>query len=132
MEDLIKITEDMEKAKSLLKMAETKERMLSSTKKEFSSQIVEGYYDVIKELITAVLCIDGYKTLSHKTLIEYLKINYKQFNGYETAFIDKLRIIRNRISYDGFFVGVDYLERNETKMKPIINKLKEIINKKLK
>lgn len=132
MEDLIKITKDKEKAKSLLKMAETKEKMLAMTKKEFSSPITEGYYDVIKELITAILCIDGYKTLSHKTLIKYLEKHYKEFTEYEISFMDKLRVIRNKISYDGFFVEPDYLERNEATIKIIMQKLKEIINKKIK
>lgn len=48
MEDLTKITKDIEKAKSLLKMAEVRGKMLSATKDEFSSPIVEGYYEIIK------------------------------------------------------------------------------------
>lgn len=82
-------------------------------------------------MITAILCIDGYKTLSHKILIKYLEENYKEFSEFEISFIDKLRVIRNKISYDGFFVESDYLKRNETRIKSIIKKLKEITNKRL-
>ena len=68
-----------------------------------------------------------YRPLEHKNLIEYIKINYKQFNNYEILFINKLRILRNRISYDGFFVEYDYILRNLKNIENIISKLKKII-----
>ena len=88
-EGIIKTAPDREKAKSILKMVETTLEMIDtidSTK--FTSHVVKEYYEAIRELITVILLLDGYKTL-----------------------IDDLRIIRNKISYNGFFVTDDYLER---------------------
>jgi len=57
-----------------------------------SSLILEMYYEIAKELITAILFIDGYKTLSHTDLIEYLRIHYKNnFDDYEIELLDQLR-----------------------------------------
>lgn len=41
--------------------------------------------------------------------------------------IDELRQLRNEISYRGFTVKKDYLERNEQEFKDIIDRLKKEI-----
>jgi len=131
--DLIKITPDNERAKNILKMISLiEERIEKQDKIKFSSLIIADYYEVIKELITAVLLADGYKTLSHKDLIDYLKENYHEFNSYDLSVIDSIRVLRNRIAYEGFFIENSYLSRNEDSFKKIIQKLKILINKSLK
>ena len=45
--------------------------------------------------------------------------------------VDDLRIVRNKIEYDGFFVPPDYLPRNKAAIEAIISKLKQLVNKKL-
>ena len=129
--DVNKVRSDKEMAKSLLKMMATRLKAVESLDKEFTSIIVEGYYEIIKEGITALMAIDGYKTLSHEALIAYLKEFYKEFHEHEIRFIDQLRHLRNKIVYKGFFVQKDYLERNEKQMKEIVAKLKEVIQNKL-
>jgi len=130
--DLIKITPDKEKAKSILKMVSLLEkRIKNQNKKEMVALIISDYYEIIKELITSILLIDGYKTLSHKDLIDYLKQRYEEFSSYEISVLDDLRILRNRISYEGFFVESPYLDRNESLFLSLINKLKNLIKKKL-
>jgi len=47
------------------------------------------------------------------------------------SLIDDLRIIRNKISYNGFFVTEDYLERKRKDILMLIDALKIIIYKKL-
>ncbi|MBI5797855.1 hypothetical protein HZA98_03040 [Candidatus Woesearchaeota archaeon] len=42
-----------------------------------------------------------------------------------------LRIIRNKIAYDGFFIEKDYIERKMNDIQKIIYKLKENIKKKI-
>jgi methyltransferase-like protein len=65
-DEVNKIRPDKEMAKSLLKMMEIRLKATESLNKEkFTSIVVEGYYEVIKEGITALMAIDGYKTLSH-------------------------------------------------------------------
>jgi len=131
-EELLRVTSDKEKARSILKMVETRlELLLTIDQDKFSSPVFADYYEVIKELITVILLLDGFKTLSHKALIEYLQKNYKQFTGYEIAFLDDFRITRNKISYNGFFIKPDYLKRKKQDILKIISKLKEITKKKL-
>lgn len=131
--DLIKITPDKEKARSILKMISLlEERIKSQDKKKMAALIIADYFEIIKELITAILLADGYKTLSHKDLIDYLKNKYSQFNANDISNLDSLRILRNRIAYEGFFIEFSYLDRNEVLFKDIIKKLKSVLVGKLK
>jgi len=73
-EEIRKVKPDKEMAKSMLKMIEVRIRELElKDRKEFSSLIVEDYYEIIKEAIAALMAVDGYKTLSHEVLIGYMK-----------------------------------------------------------
>jgi len=131
--DLIKITPDKERAKSIVNMVSlVEERIKLQDRQRMSALIIADYYEIIKELITAVLLTDGYKTLSHKDLIDYLKGNCSGFNSQEISILDNLRILRNRIAYEGFLVEPSYLNRNENLFKELISKLKKLIAKKLK
>ena len=96
--------------------------------------MTKEYYQVIRELISVVLLLDGYKTYgegAHKKLVEYLQLNYKEFDEYAISLIDDLRIIRNKIAYDGFFVDMDYIERKVKDIQEIIRKLNGVIKKKI-
>ena len=134
-ENLIKITPNKGKAKSILKMVETSLEMVKQIDMvKFTSNVTKEYYEIIRELMTLILLLDGYKTFgegAHKRLIEYLEENYKQFNGYEISLINSLRITRNKISYDGFFVEESYIERKLKDILNIIDKLKEIVKEKI-
>ena len=101
---------------------------------KFSSNVAKEYYDVIRELISVVLLLDGYKTYgegAHKRQIEYIAANYKELNGHEIFLIDELRITRNKIAYDGFFVENNYIKRKIKDIKAITGKLRKIIKSKI-
>ena len=114
-------------------MVETKlERIHSTDTEKFSSLVLSDYYDVIRELISIILLLDGYKTTgdgAHKALIEYLK-KYSEFSQSEIIFMDDLRMLRNRIEYDGFFVQTDYVKRKISEITLIIKKLKGVVKTK--
>jgi len=133
--NLVRVTPDKGKAESILKMVETTMEMISSIdKSRFPSNVTREYYEIIRELISIILLLDGYKTVgegAHKRMIEYLGTRYKEFESNEISMIDDLRIVRNKISYDGFFVRVDYVERKIPDIHKIITKLKNIIKTKL-
>lgn len=135
MEELIKITPDKEKAQSILKMVETTLEMIKLIDQtKFPSNVTKEYYEVIRELASIILLLDGYKSIgekAHKRQIEYLEANYKEFSEAETAMMDDLRITRNKIAYDGFFVKESYIERKLADILKVIEKLKELIDKKL-
>lgn len=131
--ELIEVTPNKEKAKSMLAMAKTRIEMLESVDSaKYTTLVVEGHYEAIKELIFSILSLDGYKTIgegAHRMLIEYLSEAYSaEFSRSEICFLDDLRKIRNRINYAGFFVKEDYLERNKGTIVEIIRKLIAIID----
>ncbi|MBM5805661.1 MAG: hypothetical protein FJZ49_06350 [Candidatus Verstraetearchaeota archaeon] len=127
-----RVRPDKEMARSMLKMIEVRMRMMESVSREdFASLVVEGYYEVIKETLTALMALDGYKTLSHEVLVGYLKEFFPQFSESEALLVDRLRQLRNKISYMGFFVDPDYLERNERRIKEVVEKLLSILRERL-
>ena len=134
-EGLIRITPDKAKAKSILNMARTTLEMVRNIdEKRFASNIVKEYYDIMRQLISAVLVLDGYKTYgegAHKKAIEYIDKNYKEFSTIEISVMDELRITRNKIAYNGFFVREEYLERKIKMIGNMISKLVNIIETRL-
>jgi hypothetical protein len=98
---------------------------------ELTTLIVEGYYEIIKELITAIMSADGWKTVSHELLIGYLAKFYKEFSQAELHVIDQLRKTRNDIAYRGVMIKQDYLTRNKDAISKIINRLKQIVQRKI-
>ena len=60
-----------------------------------------------------------------------METNYGEFSKYEIAFIDDLRVTRNKIAYDGFFVKESYIDRKLNEILKIIDKLKGIVRKKI-
>lgn len=130
-DQVTKLTSDKEKAKALLRLVELREKDLSAKGEEFATLIVEQYYEVVKELATAIMSIDGYKTLSHELLVGYIAKFYKEFTQSEVYLMDQLRKTRNDIAYRGVLIKPEYLKRNKVSVLEIISKLKYIVIKKI-
>jgi len=122
------VSPDIDKINSILKMCSV--RLKFARKQEIddetASLITEDYYEIIKELLTALLLKNGFKANNHECLISFLKVNYPDLE-YETGIIHELKNIRNRISYDGIFVEKQYLVSNKLEFEHIIDILKELI-----
>ncbi len=135
MEELTRITPNKERARSIIKMAETTLEMIKTVDKaKFPTNVTKEYYEVIRELITGILLLDGLKAVgegAHKAQIDYVGVKYKEFTRSEIAFIDDLRITRNKIAYEGFFVKEDYITRKIPEITIIMNKLNSIIRNKM-
>ena len=128
-----KISIDKERSKAILNSILLREKFLKNNdEKEFASILIETDYEIIKELITALMHLDGYKTLSHEYLISFLSKFYKDFSEYEINLIDKLRITRNKIAYEGFLIEKDYYINKKDDIKRVIEKLKKVLRSKLK
>ena len=131
-ESATKIIPDKEKAKALLKVISLREKNIDMMKgEEFMTLIVESYYEITKELITALMSIDGWKTVSHELLVGYLAKFYKEFSQAEIYVIDQLRKTRNDIAYRGLIIKSDYVARNRNSIIGIINKLKQTVKRKI-
>ena len=131
---ILKITPDKEKAKSILQLIKEREDFVKTIDNEkFSTNTVENYYEIIKELASALILLDGFKSTgenAHKDLIDYL-INYKEFKERDIVFINDLRIKRNNSLYDGKKIDIVYLRNNKNRILEIIERLKKTIKNKL-
>lgn len=131
---IIKITPDKEKVKSMLQLIKEREDFVDTIDYEkFSTNSAENYYEIIKELASALILIDGLKATgenAHKDLLDYLK-NYKEFREGDIVFMNGLRIKRNNSLYDGKKIEPIYLKNNKNRILELIEKLKKLIKTKL-
>ncbi len=131
-EEIFRISKDKDRARDLFEMAKDRLELLKLIPRDRAYKIIEEYYEIIKELLTAIMYLDGYKTLSHMKLIEYLSSNYKQLNETEIKLIDNLRKFRIGIVYYGRRISEDFLENNEEEIRKIIKVLLKLVERKIK
>lgn len=126
-----KISPDPEKARALMQVVGLREKDLLTKNEEFVTLIIEGYYEIIKELITGIMAVDGYKTVSHELLVGYAARFCTELSTAQIYLIDQLRKTRNDIDYRGLMVPPEYLHRNKKVIGEVIQRLKKILNEKL-
>ena len=117
-----KVKENPEQAKALLQLAKRRLESIKKRKKdEFPQLLIESYYEAIKELISALLAIHGYKSYSHECLVAFMEEYYPiAFDEFQIKFLDSMRKLRSDIQYRGRDVADDYLERNNQAIEKII------------
>ena len=125
MEEIFKITPDERRAGALKKLAIDRFSKMSSLKEPY--RIIEEYYETIKELLTSFMYSRGFKTLSHKALVEFSAKNIKDLSNREISLIDELRIKRNNIVYYGEQITLEFLKSREENIKEIIQKLIKLV-----
>lgn len=131
-EKIFKISKDKDRAEDLLIMAGERLEMINFFPKDRSYKIIEEYYEIIKELLTALMYLDGYKTLSHKKLIDYFVDNYKDLDDSQLRLTNNLRKFRNDIVYYGKKISKDFLVNNEDDIKKIISILIKLVKRRIK
>lgn len=131
-EEIFKISKDRDRAKDLFDMAKDRLSLLKIIPKNKTYKIIEEYYEVIKEILTAIMYIDGYKTLSHIKLIEYFDLNYKKLNKDQIRLLDQLRRFRIGIVYYGRKIRKEFLDNYEKDIREIIKILSNFLEVKLK
>jgi len=116
----------------MLNMAlKTHELLDSIDHNRFPSNAAKEYYDIIRELMSACMALDGIKAMgegSHKDIIKYCERYLKESH---ISKVDKLRILRNRIMYDGYSVSKRFVKSNTIYYEMIIAELHLIIKSKL-
>lgn len=131
---IIKIKPDKKRVESILDMTESRRKSIPFLDfDKFSTIVAEMYYEIIKELSSALVLLDGFKFVgenAHKDLINFLS-KYDIFSEEEMKFIHDLRIKRNKSSYEGKFIDAFYLQNKKGKIEEIIKKLKNLIKKRL-
>jgi len=131
-DEIFRITKDNERAKDLFVRAKDRFNIMRVLPRDKPYKFIEEYYEVIKELLTALMYIEGYKTLSHKKLIEYFSENYRDLDIQQIKIIDTLRKFRNESMYYGKIISEIFLTNNEDEIKHIIQILIVLTEKKLR
>ena len=132
MDDVFHITPDRERASDLFVMSKERVSMLKLIPKNMTYRIVEEYYEIIKELLTAVMYIDGYKTLSHVELIGYFSSHCKDLDEQQIRLVDDIRKQRHGIVYYGKKIRKEFLINHEEEIAKIIKILMAVVEKRLK
>lgn len=125
-----KVEADKERAISIVKRAMQRKNMLELIKvsEENVSFIVEGYYEVIKELLVAYLLNNGLRSKNHQCLISYFYMNNKDYE-YEANLISQMSYLRNRLNYYGESIPLNFYNKNGESIKKIIDILTDLIEK---
>ena len=131
-EEIFKISKDADRARDLFIMAKERLEMLRLVPKDKAYKIVEEYYEIVKELMTAIMYLDGYKTLSHVKVIEYFSLNYRELDESEIKLADTLRKNRIGIVYYGKKISRDFLVNHEKSIETMIKTLLRLVESKLK
>lgn len=122
----IEIKSDKQKAEALQKMAEiTLKRLEETDKEKYPSNTLTDYYDIMHKLMEATTLQEGIKIKgegAHQQLIDYVA-KKKNLNEQDRLFLQEMRGIRNRISYEGFMVNKNYISLNIKEIKGIIDRL---------
>lgn len=123
-----KVERDDNKITSLVATATKRMNLLKTIKvnPDTVSFIIEGYYEVIKELLVAYLLKNWLKSSNHQCLISYF---YKENNDkeYETDVIAQLSYYRNRLDYYGELIPIEIYEKYKEDIPKIIRLLRELV-----
>src|SRR3989344_4327845 len=120
---------DKAMAEELIKLAEHREAFWKSVKdkaKPYPSLFFEGYYEIIKELTTAMVIMDGWKALNHECLFAYMKEKKEELE-LDFDYLLELKDLRNSFDYRGIQVSYSIWQQNELKMELTIKQLKEFV-----
>lgn len=130
----LNIQKDLEKAKAIVELVEKRKEFVNSFgNKKFTTIVCENYYEIIKELATALFLSKGIRFVgeyAHKELIEET-IKILNLEELYLVFLDDFRIRRNGSLYYGEQFENNYLDNNENKIKFIINNIEKYLKKEL-
>ncbi len=132
-EHIRKVDYDEDKVKSMLKLCRARLKVVEKIDldEETASIIAEGFYEIIKELLTALLLTLELKSDNHECLIAFFRKNYPAME-YEAQAIYELKNVRNAIDYEGLFVKPLYIKGNKLEIVHIIQFLTSEVEERLK
>lgn len=131
-DEIFKISKDPDRAIDLFQISKERLDIIKILPRDKPYKILEEYYEIILEQITAIMYLDGYKTVSHVSAIGYINKNYKFLTDNQVSIIDSMRKLRHGIVYYGKKVKEEYLINNEEEINKIINILSKSISDKIK
>ena len=124
-----RIEPDYERAKSILKMCYIRKMSMPGPNDDNAFIIIESYYEIVKELLTATMALDGLKSNNHECLVRFFETKFKL--EYEASIIQNLKNLRNRIQYEGYMPKKEFIERNKLELDHIIKLIRDKISESL-
>ena len=131
-DEIFKISKDVSRAKDLFQISKERLEIIEILPKDKTYKIIEEYYEIILELMTVIMYLDGYKTLSHVKVLEYTSQKYDILSSNQVSIIDALRKFRHGIVYYGKKVSADYLTNHKEEIIKIIKNLDKLAESKFK
>jgi hypothetical protein len=131
---IIKTFVDIEKIRSMFKLALERYEIIQKLPREFPTIIVETYYEVIKEFLSLILLSQGFRSVgdnAHKDLIDYF-YDSKFLEDSKFFLLNDLRIKRNDSFYYGKPIDNIYLKNKEKQINEVVLELKKYIEEKIK
>jgi len=97
------------------------------TTNENVSFVIEGFYEAIKELLSALLLKNGLRSKNHQCLISFFYKTYPEYEK-EAYLIGRMSYLRNRLNYYGDLIEFEFYEKNKEEFNKIIKLLKKLIS----
>jgi uncharacterized protein (UPF0332 family) len=119
---------DEEKIASLKETASSRLKYINSVPvtSDNVSFIVEGFYEVIKELLTALLLSKGLRSRNHQCLISYFYHSFPEYEA-EVYLVSQMNYLRNRLNYYGNSIEFEFYEKNKDEFMVIIKIIQKLI-----
>ena len=124
------VRKNPEQARSLVELAKRRLESIEKRKDyEYPQLLIEDYYETMKELVSALIAVHGYKSYSHECLISFIRQFYPDtLASSQLRFLDDLRKLRSDILYRGREIAEDYLDRNSSEIERILELLFEKVD----
>lgn len=127
-----KVEKDPERARDIMETAKRRLRFIESASIDDRSVsfAVEGYYEVIKELLVSLLLAKGLKSKNHQCLSSYFYLNYPSHEA-EAHLIARLSYLRNRLDYYGELIEYEFYTKNKVAILETIKILTGIVEEEI-
>lgn len=127
-----KTLKNLELARSIFHTAIDRKNFIDKASAKGNERfVVEGYYETLMELIHSILAINSFKSYNHECSIEFLAEFYsKEFDKSEINFLQRLRMLRNLIKYEGKNIKEDskyWIENSKITFEKLSNIIKKNI-----
>jgi hypothetical protein len=126
---------DIEKAKSLLDMAELDLKSIKDItpileKNKNFGMIWTSRYETIRQLVQAILLLEKISSENHQCLYAYVCVKHSDWEiDWET--IETMRLLRNRIHYEGIQISAETWKEYKIKFEVYIQTFKRILKEEL-
>lgn len=122
-----KVSVDTEKISSIIELALERWDFVKNLKanEKNVSFIFDNYYEIIKELLVALMLKQGMRSKNHQCLFTFFNKKY----GYdaEINMIQQMSYLRNRLEYYGERVGYNYYKENYKSFERIIQLILKLL-----